>query len=93
MAMVLLVTYDLNIDDNYGDVIDAIERLGPAVQVQRSVWVVASKLSAEKAFEHVVVELEAEDRLYVAPLAPGSYWRGALCGSEALNRVLAAGRG
>ena len=91
--MVLLISYDLNIDDNYGDAIDAIERLGPAVQVQRSVWIVATKLSADAAFEHVVAELEAQDRLFVGPLAPGSYWSGALCGSDALNEVLAAGRG
>jgi hypothetical protein len=90
--MVLLVTYDLEASNDYESVIEAIERLGPAVEVQRSVWVVASDLTARDAFDHVAGVLASDDRLYVGTLARGNAWRNTICGSEALGRVLAAGR-
>jgi hypothetical protein len=90
--MVLLVTYDLETSEDYAAVIDAIDRLGSAVEIQRSVWIVATDLDGESAFDHVAQELLSADRLFVGPLAIGSKWRKTICGSEALKRVLAEGR-
>jgi hypothetical protein len=91
--MVLLVTYDLETDDDYDAVIDAIDRLGSAVEIQRSVWIVATKLTVKAAFDHVAIELQPRDRLFVGPLEIGGMWRNALCGNEALLQAMAAGRG
>lgn len=90
--MVLSVTYDREMSDDYEAVIDAIDRLGAAVEIQRSVWVVATELTVEDAFDHVASELARGDRLYVGPLRRGSVWQSAIRGSGALTRVLAAGR-
>jgi hypothetical protein len=91
-VMVLLVTYDLEVTDDYEAVIDAIDRLGPAVEIQRSVWIVATELDAKSAFDHVAEELRSADRLFVGPLGYGCRWQTTLCGGEALKRVLAEGR-
>ncbi|MHB1834131.1 MAG: hypothetical protein ACYCXW_04115 [Solirubrobacteraceae bacterium] len=78
--------------DDYGSVIEAIDRLGSAVEGQRSVWVVATDLTADAAFDHVAGALASGDRLYVGTLARGNAWRNAICGSDALKGVLATGR-
>lgn len=88
--MVLLVTYDLEEDPDYEAVIDAIDRLGAAVEVQRSVWVVATELDAVSAFDFVAQEITSADRLFVGTLAQGTKWRHALCGSQALKSILGA---
>lgn len=88
----LLITYDLEVNDDYEAVIVAIDRLGPAVEIQRSVWIVASDLDPDAAFNHVAQELLSDDRLFVGPLARGSKWRNAICGSDALKTVFAQGR-
>jgi hypothetical protein len=92
LLVVLLVTYDLEVSSDYEAVIDAIDRLGTAVEIQPSVWIVATDLDAKQAFDHVVQELAAADRLYVGTLARGARWQETLCGGSALKQVLAAGR-
>lgn len=89
----MLVTYDLEVGDGYDAVIDAIDRLGAAVEIQRSVWIVATELTVKAAFDHVAIELAPPDRLFVGPLEIGGMWRNVLCGNEALKRAMAAGRG
>jgi hypothetical protein len=91
--MVLLVTYDLGADSDHGAVVDAIERLGAAIEVQGSVWIVATEHTVKVAFDHVAVECETQDRLFVGPLEIGGMWRNALCGNDSLMQVMAAGRG
>jgi hypothetical protein len=91
--VVLLVTYDLETGDDYDAVVDAIERLGSAVEIQRSVWIVATQHTVKAAFDHVAIELQPHDRLFIGPLEIGGMWRNALCGNEALLRAMAAGRG
>jgi hypothetical protein len=91
--MVLLVTYDLGVDSDHGAVIDAIDRLGAAIEIQRSVWIVATDHTVKAAFDHVAVECETQDRLFVGPLEIGGMWRNALSGNDSLMRVMATGRG
>jgi hypothetical protein len=91
--MVLLITYDLGADSDHGAVVDAIDRLGQAIQIQRSVWIVATDHTVKAAFDHVAVECETQDRLFVGPLEIGGMWRNALCGNDSLMRVMATGRG
>jgi hypothetical protein len=91
--MVLLVTYELGVDSDEGAVVDAIERLGTAIEIQRSVWIVATERTVKVAFDHVAVECAPQDRLFVGPLEIGGMWRNALCGNDSLMRVMAAGRG
>jgi hypothetical protein len=90
--VVLFVTYDLEVGDDYDAVIAAIDRLGAAVEIQRSVWIVATELTVKAAFDHVAVELGSRDRLFVGPLEVGGMWRNVLCGNEALKQAMAAGR-
>lgn len=90
--VVLLVAYDLEVGDGYDAVVDAIDRLGVAVEIQRSVWIVATELTVKAAFDHVAIELAPPDRLFVGPLEIGGMWRNVLCGNETLKRAMAAGR-
>lgn len=90
--MVLLVTFDLATSEDYDAVIAAIGRLGAAVEIQRSVWIVATERTVKVAFEHIAVELASRDRLFVGPLEVGGMWRNALCGNDALKQAMAAGR-
>jgi hypothetical protein len=91
--MVLLVTFDLGVDSDHGAVVDAIDRLGEAIEIQRSVWVLATEHTVQVAFDHVAVECAPQDRLFVGPLEIGGMWRNALCGNDSLMRVMATGRG
>ena len=90
--MVLLVTHDLGADSDHGAVVDAINRLGAAIEIQQSVWIVATEHTVKAAFDHVAVECGPQDRLFVGPLEIGGMWRNALCGNDALMRVMAIGR-
>jgi len=90
--MVLLVTHDLGSDSDHGAVVDAINRLGAAIEIQQSVWIVATEHTVKAAFDHVAVECAPQDRLFVGPLEIGGMWRNALCGNDALMRVMAIGR-
>ena len=49
--MVLSVTYDLEMSDDHEALIDPIDRLGAAVEIQRSVPVVATELTVDDAFD------------------------------------------
>jgi hypothetical protein len=90
--VVLLVTYELEVADSGDAVTEAIGRLGTAVEIQRSVWIVATGLTVKAAFDHLAIELAPRDRLFVGPLDVGGFWRNALCGNEALKQAMAAGR-
>jgi hypothetical protein len=87
-----MITYELEVADSGDAATEAIGRLGTAVEIQRSVWIVATGLTVKAAFDHVAIELEPRDRLFVGPLDVGGFWRNALCGNEALKQAMAAGR-
>lgn len=62
----LIVSYDLNRPgQDYTRVISAIGALGTGAQVQRSVWFVASLLTAAEAADHVWAAMDLTDALLV----------------------------
>jgi hypothetical protein len=91
--VVLLITHHLGADSDHDAVVDAIDRLGTAIEIQPSVWILATEHSVQAAFDHVAVECVQQDSLFVGPLEIGGMWRNSLCGNDALMRVMAAGRG
>jgi hypothetical protein len=72
----LLVTYDLEpgneSSSNYATLIAAIKLLGNAVEVQRSVWLVATSASHSEVADALGRYLRSSDRLFVIPTGPSA---------------------
>ncbi len=69
--MLYLVAYDLlrdETEDHYERVIDALKCNGTAIEIQRSVWFLASRSEAVDIRHSIRLELDEGDKLFVTEL-------------------------
>lgn len=70
--MVYLVTYDLktphDTSDNYDRIIAAIKDCGSWAHIEKSVWLVESRLGAVPLRDHLITFLSANDPLFVVAI-------------------------
>lgn len=82
MANNLFVSYDLDAPgQNYAKIIAAIEALGQAVKVHKSLYYVKSNLSAEAAEVRVWAAADGNDRVVVIN-ANDAWWHNAIPPSQ-----------
>jgi hypothetical protein len=91
----LLVTYDLvganATEDDYKELIAAIEAYADAVRVQRSVWLIRTDDDVKAVRNALREHLRSDDRLLLAELTGRASSRKPLCGKPRLKEVLAQG--
>lgn len=74
---VYLISYDLNRPgQNYPALFDAIKACGNWWHCLTSTWMVSSGMSALEIANKVWAAMDANDKLLVNPVAPGSAWAG-----------------
>jgi hypothetical protein len=62
----LHISYDLkNPGRDYENIIAAVKQLGGWAKIHYSYWYVSSEFSAQQARDHLLVQLDSNDSLYV----------------------------
>lgn len=88
MMNAFVIAYDLETDqssEHYQRVADAIATCGTVIEIQYSVWILASRLTATEIRDAVANELDEADRLFVGKLTGYSSRRFPSRASELLS--------
>jgi hypothetical protein len=83
-----LVTYDLRKPgQNYDELINAIKSY-KNVKVTESCWLVRSTNKAETIRDSLTKHMDANDRIYVTPVARGAAWKNTLTDGDTIIKFL-----
>lgn len=74
---IFAISYDLSSPtQNYDNLYRAIESCGSWWRCLESTWLLSSNMTALDIANRLWGELDADDKLLVTPVAPGSAWAG-----------------